>query len=507
MADIRIKDLTTTASTTAADDFFAADGATNGTRKLSAYSPTFGGNATVTGTLTVNGGGVFTRANTGALAIKSGDAGSYTDISLGRTAAEHFLAIAGSANNYVAGTVAGDCALNASSATAAIFVGVYGNAIGKFTSSGLSIPTTTASTTTSTGALVVGNGTSGGLGVGGAANIGGALTTNGNVIINSNVGFIGKSGTGTGGNWRFVSDDGISRWQTGVLGGAGETSYSIYDSVNTRSLLTATAAGVVQINQTTASTSTSSGALVVGNGTSGGLGVGGAIYAGGILKTTVADAAYNARFFGATGGMRVRGYTDATYGTVVDSLNTAESAYQPLTIASSTLRLNDLTNGAIVTGTGTFTISGTTASTSTSTGALVVSGGVGVAGAIYAGGNITIDKAAPDFTLTRSVNTNSGLIQLTTSTTYDFAIGLRNTTDSDLHIYNYGTSNDALKIARSDSLATFGGAVRTAAPSGGTAANWKLGTVATVSPTSPNRTIEVDIGGTIYYIHAKTTNN
>jgi hypothetical protein len=157
--------------------------------------------------------------------------------------------------------------------------------------------------------------------------------------------------------------------------------------------------------------------------------------------------------------------------------------------------------------TGKLTISGTDISTSTSSGALVVSGGVGVAGAIYAGGNITIDKAAPDFTLTRSVNTNSGLIQLTTSTTYDFAIGLRNTTDSDLHIYNYGTSNDALKIARSDSLATFGGAVRTAAPSGGTAANWKLGTVATVSPTSPNRTIEVDIGGTIYYIHAKTTNN
>jgi hypothetical protein len=57
--------------------------------------------------------------------------------------------------------------------------------------------------------------------------------------------------------------------------------------------------------------------------------------------------------------MRVRGYTDATYGTVVDSLNTAESVYQPLTIASSSLRLNDLTNGAIVTGTGTFTAGGT----------------------------------------------------------------------------------------------------------------------------------------------------
>jgi hypothetical protein len=51
------------------------------------------------------------------------------------------------------------------------------------------------------------------------------------------------------------------------------------------------------------------------------------------------------------------------------------------------------------------------------------------------------------------------------------------------------------------------GSIKTAAPSGGTAAAWKLGTVASVSPTSPNRTIEVDIGGTIYYIHAKTTNN
>ena len=56
-------------------------------------------------------------------------------------------------------------------------------------------------------------------------------------------------------------------------------------------------------------------------------------------------------------------------------------------------------------------------------------------------------------------------------------------------------------------LATFAAGIRTAAPTGGTAATWRLGTVATVSPTSPNRTIEVDIGGTIYYIAAKTTND
>jgi hypothetical protein len=49
--------------------------------------------------------------------------------------------------------------------------------------------------------------------------------------------------------------------------------------------------------------------------------------------------------------------------------------------------------------------------------------------------------------------------------------------------------------------------LKTDAPTGGTAATWKLGTVASVTPTLQNRTIEVDIGGTIYYISAKTTND
>jgi len=56
MADIRINSLSTTASSTASDDFIAVDGTTNGTRKLNAYSPTFGGNLTVNGTGSINGG-------------------------------------------------------------------------------------------------------------------------------------------------------------------------------------------------------------------------------------------------------------------------------------------------------------------------------------------------------------------------------------------------------------------------------------------------------------------
>jgi hypothetical protein len=55
--------------------------------------------------------------------------------------------------------------------------------------------------------------------------------------------------------------------------------------------------------------------------------------------------------------------------------------------------------------------------------------------------------------------------------------------------------------------ATFSSTITTAAPSGGTAKPFKIGNVATVTPTSQNRTIEIEIDGTTYYLTAKTTNN
>ena len=62
MANKRIKDLSTTAAVTASDDFIAVDGATNGTRKLDAYSPTFGGNLTVSGSTLSVGNGITAAA-------------------------------------------------------------------------------------------------------------------------------------------------------------------------------------------------------------------------------------------------------------------------------------------------------------------------------------------------------------------------------------------------------------------------------------------------------------
>lgn len=52
-----------------------------------------------------------------------------------------------------------------------------------------------------------------------------------------------------------------------------------------------------------------------------------------------------------------------------------------------------------------------------------------------------------------------------------------------------------------------GGSVKTGAPDGGTSGTWKLGVVAEVSPTTPDRTVEIEVGGVTYYVSAKTTND
>lgn len=72
-------------------------------------------------------------------------------------------------------------------------------------------------------------------------------------------------------------------------------------------------------------------------------------------------------------------------------------------------------------------------------------------------GDLTVDKTEPTITFKRAANTNLNIINLWTGASADFGIGLRNTSDSDLHIYNYGTANDALKIAKATSAVTLSG--------------------------------------------------
>jgi hypothetical protein len=287
------------------------------------------------------------------------------------------------------------------------------------------------------------------------------------------------------------------------------------------------ATATVSVLATTASTTTSTGALVVG----GGLGVGGAVNIGGTgINVTNSGGLLNFNGTGNTtaikevrmvnsggGDWMAIGMTGSAYAGVLTGLGNDE----PFIYAPATFRIF---RGAGLTNRFDFAadqlkINATTASTSTSSGALVVSGGVGVAGAINGGGLFDFAVSANSTQVYTIQNTSTGASASTRLTlvggTSSGSIQLYGSGHSTPNILQYASPDthkwqcngvERASLSSAGAL-TVGSSLTTGAPSGGTAAAWKLGTVATVSPTSPNRTIEVDIGGTIYYIHAKTTNN
>lgn len=345
MADKRINALTTT-SASVGDDYFAIDGATNGTRALSAFSPTFGGNINATGTAQAGG---FHVPGNGA----SKPAG--TDSYLAATATT-------SIPLYVSGFTGGGQSadiLRVSLNSSSDWFAVKGN--GQVT-----CLATTASTTTSSGALVVGNGTSGGLGVGGNITLGGGVNIAG---VASD-----PLPAGTSGIWT-LSGSGLRINSAGVT----------FASLTGTTLGTAT----VTVNGTTASSAYNIGALVV----SGGVGVGNEVSVYGRVRAQLglhADsnvptglaAAYQVDVQalttrdilsfgdGARAGL-IRGYHDGS-GVVQFRFGryTASSFEEQMRLSGTSATSSSLT------------IYGTTASTSTSSGALVVSGGVGVAGKV-----------------------------------------------------------------------------------------------------------------------------
>ena len=112
MSDIRINALATTAASTASDDYIAIDGSANGTRKLSAYSPTFGGNLTVSGAGPSTFSGKVTISNAsatdGALRLQSTGALGFFDFE----AADTQLVIQGNNNPALTISTAGNTTVN-----------------------------------------------------------------------------------------------------------------------------------------------------------------------------------------------------------------------------------------------------------------------------------------------------------------------------------------------------------------------------------------------------------
>ena len=336
MADKRINALANTASSTASDDFIAVDGTTNGTRKLNAFSPTFGGNATVTGTLTVNGAG--TSKVGGILRVGDVSTGLYLAEDTGGNAYVT-TGVGTAATGFLVGTSSDiPIRFQINSSVVARFAPTTGNLlIGTETdisgSGGLKVAGTTASTTTSSGALVVGNGTSGGLGVGGSINAGG------NVTISGSNGYAVIGGR----QWSFRANS---------SGGSPASGCVIRDDSAAADRLTIDINGNTSVLATTASTSTSSGALVV----SGGVGVAGSINTDGVLRFNANSSlpgtgsigisgTYGLNFYASTGSS----YDFTVFSAAGQSILLVPTGTRNVSFSGTLTTIGNITSGAAIT--------------------------------------------------------------------------------------------------------------------------------------------------------------
>lgn len=238
-------------------------------------------------------------------------------------------------------------------------------------SGGLKVFGTTDSTfaTDGTGALVV-------LG-------GGSVTKSLQVGIGSSDTYTLKAGGSGGTNFATMGGGAVAKVQ-GFTNAGAATALQI--NPNGGNVAIGSTSTVVSIAGTTASTSTTTGALTV----AGGLGVVGAVWAGSTINSAVTTATlafaantattnFKALQLSNTGNDVYIGVESSAAGGFFSGSNAYEATIYT-TGAGLFLRVGSggvRTNGSCV-------IGSTSASTSTTTGALVVSGGVGVAGAIWA---------------------------------------------------------------------------------------------------------------------------
>ena len=254
----------------------------------------------------------------------------------------------------------------------------------------MSVTDATASTSTSTGAMVV----TGGVGVGGAMNIGGATkVTDSTASTSTSTGaLVVTGGVGVGGDLHVSSTlivNGVTTLQVASVGGqpGADVGFSVRNDGESVGFQVK-CSGQTSISSADASTSTSTGALVV----TGGVGVGGAMNVGGALDVNAAASVNSMSVTDATASTSTStGAMVVTGGVGVGGAMNIGGATK---VTDSTASTSTSTGAMVVTGGvgvggamnigGATKVADNTASTSTSTGAMVVTGGVGVGGTIYA---------------------------------------------------------------------------------------------------------------------------
>ena len=289
--------------------------------------------------------------------------------------------------------------LNIASSTASI-----SSTTGAFVVSGgvgiggnLNIASSTASTSTTTGALTI----SGGIGMGGNLYVGSTTnsssTTTGSLVVSGGAGIAGN--TNIGGNVQITTNTISTDLSSGsfITGGGAAISGNVHIGSNTT------------IYATTPSTSITTGALTI----SGGIGMGGNLYVGSTTNSSSTT----------TGSLVVSGGVGITNNTNIGG---------NVKISTNTIT-TDLSSGSFITGGGAAisgnihigsnaTIYATTPSTSTTTGALIISGGIGMGGNLYVGSTTNSSSTTTGSLVVSggvgiANNTNiGGNVQITTNT-------------------------------------------------------------------------------------------
>jgi hypothetical protein len=89
---------------------------------------------------------------------------------------------------------------------------------------------------------------------------------------------------------------------------------------------------------------------------------------------------------------------------------------------------------------------------------LATTGNVGI-GTTSPQSLLTLAASDPSIWIDRAANTHNGTVDFYTSSTHDWRLGLRGTSDSNFHLYSYGAAADALTVSRSSGGTTLGGAL------------------------------------------------
>jgi pectate lyase-like protein len=189
------------------------------------------------------------------------------------------------------------------------------------------------------------------------------------------------------------------------------------------------ASGVVDITNTTASTSSTTGALIV----AGGLGVGTGAFFGGntdvvysapganvsaIVQNTSSTANGTAQLLlrnDASDGLRLQMYSSTTTGAQLTNGVTGIQANiftdfaGPMSLGTNDIAAINISTAQVV------TLPSNIASTTSTTGTLVVTGGLGVSGAINAGSSVTASSAVTGLSSFKGTSSNSKAITATSN--------------------------------------------------------------------------------------------